>query len=423
MLGTELRGANGEMRSGMALFTDVADQIAELDSKTRQVAVAEQIFGEAGSRLLPLLRGQRFNLSQLTDMYDEVGAAIGEQGIRQSREFRTNLRLLQATFSALRNAIGRRFIPVFNEILPVITQFVAESSDVIGQGLDNFFESVADSLADFNEWLEQIDFQGISIEQIVSQFQTWISRAGQLAAIITGWKVFSSITQVATGVTQLIASMGTLTSMFSAAGAAGSASGTATSLAWLPVTGPILAVGAALATVIGIGWLFWDEITAIGTQVINLFRVLSNIVLETFGTSISDVTDSMVDLFFGALDMIGQAFTLYIESWKEEIQQWIDALRGAVNWLGQFTDAADTTLEQSREESINQQTQQRTIFGESAPQPQRNVSQSVGLGDTVIQLQSTGDPQRDNQMARQTARNQRNSEVEQASSLLNTGVR
>lgn len=422
-LGIQTQNANGELRSSTDIFEQVQDSLSGLESQSRRVALADALMGEAGTQLLPIFGEQADEADRARQIYQELGATLDESAIRQSRRFDANLQLLQASFSAMRNAIGQRFLPVFNEILPVLTQFGAESADVIGQNIDAFFESVADSLADFNDWLEKIDFQGISIKQIVSQFQTWIERAGQVATIITGWKVFSAITQVTAGVATLLSNVSGLIGMFSAAGTAGAASGTATTVAWSPVIGTVGLVGGAIAGLIAIGWVFWDEIKQIGTQVMNLFAVLANLVLETFGTSISDMTDSMVTWFFDALDMIGEAFTLYIESWKEEIQQWIDALRGAVNWLGQFTDAADTTLEQSREESINQQTQQRTIFGESAPQPQRNVSQSVGLGDTVIQLQSTGDPQRDNEMARNTARNQRNSEVEQASSLLNTGVR
>ena len=121
---------------------------------------------------------------------------------------------------------------------------------------------------------------------------------------------FAGILAVTLGVT-LVAGFVALKIAMYKAGIAGATAGTATSIAWLPVTAIILGVVAAIAAVIAIIWVLyknWDDVK-------DFFVKTANKIKDVF----VGLGKTIANIFAGIINGIANAFISLVNFWIEQI--------------------------------------------------------------------------------------------------------
>jgi len=115
-LGVEALDASGQVKSANVLFAEVAERFAALPDGVAKTTAAVALFGEEGTKLVPLLNGGAEGLRQMADESDRFGRTISGEQARRAAEFNDNLTRLQALAQGAGQSIGLALIPEMNRL-------------------------------------------------------------------------------------------------------------------------------------------------------------------------------------------------------------------------------------------------------------------------------------------------------------------
>lgn len=111
--GVSARNASGKIKPVEQLAMDAARTIANMGSKVEQAAAAQDLFGGAGKKLLPLLRKGEEGIKAFAKRADELGITISDKSAAAMNEFNNQLGATQDTMDATKRVIFQAFIPAF----------------------------------------------------------------------------------------------------------------------------------------------------------------------------------------------------------------------------------------------------------------------------------------------------------------------
>lgn len=110
-----LAAKNGE--SLETLLPKIAEKFAQFEDGPRKSALAIELFGRAGERMIPLLNGGAAGFAASAREAAEFGRIIGPDMARRSEEFNDNLTRMNALLSATKYAIANDALPWLNKML------------------------------------------------------------------------------------------------------------------------------------------------------------------------------------------------------------------------------------------------------------------------------------------------------------------
>lgn len=102
----------------------VADKFAQMEDGAEKAAIALQLFGKSGDRLIPLLNGGAAGLAEMRKEAERLGIVVSRDMARAAEQFNDSLTTLQARLSSVGIALA-------NDVLPVLNKTTAELEDGI----------------------------------------------------------------------------------------------------------------------------------------------------------------------------------------------------------------------------------------------------------------------------------------------------
>ncbi|OZB14331.1 MAG: hypothetical protein B7X58_08110, partial [Marinobacter sp. 34-60-7] len=104
---TEMKLALFEAYFGRAddVFKDIADRFSEMEDGSAKTALAVEIFGRAGAKLIPLLNSGSSGLSDMASEARRLGISFGEDAAKAAEEFNDNLTRLGKPLQGIGNLI------------------------------------------------------------------------------------------------------------------------------------------------------------------------------------------------------------------------------------------------------------------------------------------------------------------------------
>lgn len=124
-LGVSLTDSAGKLKTGEQLFAEIADIFQRLPSGIEKSALAMELFGRSGTKLIPLLNGGSEGLEQMRKEAEALGLVIGSEQAAQSETFNDNLTRLGKVSEGAGNQIARELLPSlvqFSELLVEINK-------------------------------------------------------------------------------------------------------------------------------------------------------------------------------------------------------------------------------------------------------------------------------------------------------------
>ena len=114
----------GKLRDSSALFDEVIDRIAVLDTRAAQIRVADEIFGgQGGEQLVQLLDAGAGAMARLRQEARDLGVILNEDEIRKARELSGELKLLE-------RVIDTKLRSAFLDLAPVLVTVVDAFADI-----------------------------------------------------------------------------------------------------------------------------------------------------------------------------------------------------------------------------------------------------------------------------------------------------
>lgn len=125
-LATTLEGLGVSMRSLQGLSPDqqfgaIATAISKIDDPAKQTALAMEIFGKAGAKLAPLLKGGSAGIAALTAEAERLGVTIGDDQAAAAAA-------LDDAWSALRSTLRGTTLQIGGALAPALTGIISRLS-------------------------------------------------------------------------------------------------------------------------------------------------------------------------------------------------------------------------------------------------------------------------------------------------------
>jgi len=115
-IGVKATTAAGQVKPLEVLLGDVAEAFAQSEDGAAKAAVAQEIFGKAGARLIPFLNQGRAGIEDLRKEADALGLTFGTEAAKAAEQFNDNLsRMSAATQGAVTSIV--------NELIPALSEF------------------------------------------------------------------------------------------------------------------------------------------------------------------------------------------------------------------------------------------------------------------------------------------------------------
>ncbi len=121
-LGIETKDAAGDVRELDAVLPEIADKFAALKSGAERSALAQQIFGKAGSKLVPILAQGSAGIVQLRKQFHELGGGFSEEAIKNADEYDDALIKLNFSMFAFKSLLATSVFPILSKIVETFTK-------------------------------------------------------------------------------------------------------------------------------------------------------------------------------------------------------------------------------------------------------------------------------------------------------------
>lgn len=110
-LGTSFTNTDGSVKNLSAILPAVADKFQSMKDGPEEAALALQLFGRAGTQMLPFLNRGSAGIQDLLTKARQLGLVIDEQGVAKLSAYRTAQRDFQGAMQGLQVTLGSELLP------------------------------------------------------------------------------------------------------------------------------------------------------------------------------------------------------------------------------------------------------------------------------------------------------------------------
>lgn len=112
-LGVSVLDSNGQIKDANTLLTDMADGFAALTNDTERSALAQNLMGRAGKKLIPLLKGGSKAIAEMKAEAQSLGGILGKDLIAATVKLTDDQLRSQQAWQGVKNDIAGKIIPIF----------------------------------------------------------------------------------------------------------------------------------------------------------------------------------------------------------------------------------------------------------------------------------------------------------------------
>lgn len=123
-LGVHTRDAQGHTRSLSDVLDDVAQNMDHIESPARRAAIAQDLLGRAGGRLLPILHGGAGGLRELRGRLDELGGGMSEGAVQSAEQMAHAMADWRTAMLSVRSVLAVQVLPLLTSLLRTVTSVV-----------------------------------------------------------------------------------------------------------------------------------------------------------------------------------------------------------------------------------------------------------------------------------------------------------
>lgn len=129
-LGVRILDAGGQVRSTEAVLDDIAEGLSKIEDPARRAAAANDLFGRAGARLLPLLSGGAAGLTRFREEARQAGAIIDPAMIARADALADAWAALKLEIAAIATGPAVAFFELLRDTLQLMRQAASVPFDL-----------------------------------------------------------------------------------------------------------------------------------------------------------------------------------------------------------------------------------------------------------------------------------------------------
>ena len=130
-LGIKLQDLNGKVRSAPEIMNDVADALRGVESESKKVSIATDLFGLSGANLLPLLNKGAQGLEGYRDQARELGIIMGQDAVNAAVEYTDSMDKLNRQIEAMKFRVLLPVMMKANKLLELFSQTLKNNEEAL----------------------------------------------------------------------------------------------------------------------------------------------------------------------------------------------------------------------------------------------------------------------------------------------------
>lgn len=290
-----IRDSSGNLKDSEQVFYDTIDAIGKLGSETEKEIASQQLFGKSYQDMMPLIQAGSSALNKYAEEAKKLGLVLSDDDISAMGAFDDKMESLSAVAEVAGSKIGLAFIPIIEQLMPVI------------------MNNIVPAIQKFTEWLSGLfeKFNALSPET-----QSFILFVIGLAVAIG--PLLTIVGSLTTGIGGLVGSVGLAIKAFSAGGGLTGALGAFMGPAgWITLA--IIAIAAAAYLIIK----NWDAIKAWFVGLVDAIKTAWNNMMAYFAEKVQAIKDffsSIGEAIFSVFTAITTKITTFIDNVKQTFE-------------------------------------------------------------------------------------------------------
>jgi hypothetical protein len=283
-----------------------------------KTAVAMELFGRSGARLIPILNRGRAGVGALRAEAHDLGVVMDKEAAEQSEEFNMALERGEAAVIGIRNAIGIKLLPGLTALSDKFTEYLKVNGKFISMKITSVFETMSKILKVVWDALGHI---WTFTDHIVQAFGGWET---VIKAVVVGFGIFLTgslliaMGNLAIGIGTVVAGLGELSALAIAA---------QVSIFAVP-----LAIGAAIAVVL---LAIEDVMTYFQGG-----KSVTGVMIEQFGHAFKWIADKMNEL---ATYLAGK-MTAWANSLNESLMHALQPIKNIMDRVSGFGNKVSSSV-------------------------------------------------------------------------------
>lgn len=111
-LGIAATDSNGNFRDNEEVMWEAFEALSKLENQTEKERLAVELFGKAGSELLPMLNGTTEGIQAMREQAHELGLVMTDEAIDSAVKYTDTMDQLQRSFKAAKTSLGTAVLPI-----------------------------------------------------------------------------------------------------------------------------------------------------------------------------------------------------------------------------------------------------------------------------------------------------------------------
>jgi hypothetical protein len=129
-LGINVKNTAGAVKGTDQLLGEIAEKFAGYADGAEKTALAVELFGRAGAKLIPLLNAGAEGIDELKREAEALGIVMDTKTAKAAEQLNDDMRRLQLTVSGFSNDLARAALPVLNDVVSTLVRLAKESRNV-----------------------------------------------------------------------------------------------------------------------------------------------------------------------------------------------------------------------------------------------------------------------------------------------------
>jgi len=128
-LNIQVKDSNGNLKNQDVLLLEAADAFKKMPDGTRKTALAMELFGRAGAKIIPLLNEGSGGIKALMLEAKRLGIVLSSKASKDAELFNDELRRVKGIFLGIRNTIAAQLLPKLTELITRFKDWYLEGNN------------------------------------------------------------------------------------------------------------------------------------------------------------------------------------------------------------------------------------------------------------------------------------------------------
>lgn len=181
-LGLSIYDSSGQLKSQEDMMFEAMAALQGVEDQTMKSALATDLFGKAGSELMPMLNGAAGSIDEMREKAHELGLVMSDDTVDAGVAFTDSIDQMSRSVKAIGIEIGAAFMPILQQMLAWVVEHMPEIRAIIDEVIAFIKSGIEQLQAFWNEHGEQISQ---AVTKVFSAIQQVIERVmGVIQGII-----------------------------------------------------------------------------------------------------------------------------------------------------------------------------------------------------------------------------------------------